>query len=146
MWTQGLFQNYILFIPVAAWIVAQGIKIILHRRYHGISSWHELFKSGGMPSSHSAFVLALTTAVGLKEGLDSSLFAVTLCFSGIVVYDAIHVRQEVGKHGRLLNANKSLFSKNTKGFPYEEHVGHTFWEAFFGSILGIALAFLLYYV
>ena len=37
-----------------------------------------------MPSSHTALVVGLTTAIGLKDALDSSIFALCLVFSLVV--------------------------------------------------------------
>lgn len=44
----------------------------------------QFFASGGLPSSHSATVAALAVAIGIQEGLDSSLFATATIFASIV--------------------------------------------------------------
>jgi len=61
------------------------------------------FRSGGMPSTHSASVVAVATSLGLERGLADSVFGMSLVFAAIVMYDAQGVRREVGKHARVLN-------------------------------------------
>lgn len=101
--------------------------------------------SGGMPSSHSAMVMGLSTAIGLKTGWDSLEYAVVLIFSLIIMYDAAGVRRAVGKQAMILNQmikdkqqNKQIEERQLK-----ELVGHTPIEVFAGAILGIAIANLL---
>lgn len=43
-----------------------------------------LYGSGGMPSSHSATVMGLACAVGLREGLGGSLFAISFVLASVV--------------------------------------------------------------
>ncbi|RLM55477.1 hypothetical protein C2845_PM10G13490 [Panicum miliaceum] len=61
------------------------------------------FRSGGMPSTHSASVVAVVTSLGLERGFADSVFGMSLVFAAIVMYDAQGVRREVGKHARVLN-------------------------------------------
>uniref|UniRef100_A0A453S4X2 Acid phosphatase/vanadium-dependent haloperoxidase-related protein n=1 Tax=Aegilops tauschii subsp. strangulata TaxID=200361 RepID=A0A453S4X2_AEGTS len=60
-------------------------------------------QSGGMPSTHSAAVVAVTTSLALERGFADSIFGMSVVFASIVMYDAQGVRREVGKHARLLN-------------------------------------------
>jgi uncharacterized protein len=53
-----------------------------------------MFGSGGMPSAHSTFVIALATAMGLKYGATSDEFLICLVFSIIIIYDAMNVRYQ----------------------------------------------------
>ena len=59
--------------------------------------------SGGMPSSHTALVVGLCTSIGLKEGMQSSIFALCLVFSLVVMYDATGVRLHAGRQAEVLN-------------------------------------------
>ena len=77
--------------PVAGWLVAQGIKFVLTLRKDGVTLT-DAFQSGGMPSSHSAFMVALTTVIGLNEGFDSAIFGLSLAITAIVMYDARELR------------------------------------------------------
>ena len=140
------FSQYVVAVPFVAWLAAQIIKISIGGRLKNARSIGELFQSGGMPSAHCAFMLALTTAILMKEGIGSSLFALSLAFAAIVVYDAIHVRRESGIHAQILNAfhektplPSAAFSKF---FPLEIHIGHEVVEAACGSILGVLIALL----
>ena len=107
---------------------------------------------GGFPSSHSSTVTALSTAVGLSEGFDSTYFAITCIFSFIVIYDAINVRYYAGKNIQL---TKQLISdlEDMRGLKFKDPIyqeriksvlGHKFIEALGGIILGIVVA-LVYY-
>ncbi|HEU4725274.1 MAG TPA: divergent PAP2 family protein [Candidatus Eisenbacteria bacterium] len=101
-------------------------------------------ETGGMPSAHSAAVSSLTTAVGLQDGFGSTLFAVCLYFSLIVMYDAAGLRQAAGKQAVILNR---LMDEHWKEGESDRHrlmelLGHTPLEVFVGAILGVASAFL----
>jgi acid phosphatase family membrane protein YuiD len=72
---------------VIAWLVAQALKTLTSRK---ISA---LWKPGGMPSSHSALVGALATAVGLETGFTSIQAAIAYVVAFIVIYDTFYVRK-----------------------------------------------------
>ncbi len=107
--------------------------------------------SGGMPSSHAAFVSTLTTLIGLKYGINSDIFAIVAVFSLVIIYDASGVRRAVGQQANVLNKllkhlditkitkidkDKELLKKDLK-----ELIGHTPVEVLLGTLLGIAIAF-----
>jgi len=135
-----VFLEYILLIPIIAWFVAQSLKLVFSPKKLPKNGGY-IFASGGMPSAHSSFISALTVAIGFKEGFFSTLFALSLCVMGIVIYDAIHVRLEAGKHAQVLNIIDDSRSKSF--LPLREHLGHTFYEALAGTVLGLALGTLL---
>jgi len=80
-------MKFILISIFAAWFIAQASKSIFSK------TKKSFFRCGGMPSAHTAFVSALTTAIGIVSGFSSALFCVTLAFSIIVAHDAINVRK-----------------------------------------------------
>ena len=105
-----------------------------------------LVSSGGMPSSHSAMVTSLTTAIGLQEGWTSSLFCVSCVFTLVVLYDAAGVRRAAGKQARILNQIvDDLFKGEYRPGKLTELLGHTPLEVIVGFFLGIGIAFSLYY-
>lgn len=119
--------------------------------------WSLLTSTGGMPSSHSAAVTSLATAVGFETGLDSPIFAVAAMFAGIVMYDASHVRFQAGQHAAVLNEIRhdlQLFYKEIKRWPdmnEQERIedlktllGHKKSEVFIGGLAGIVFSFLVY--
>ena len=96
-----------------------------------------------MPSSHTSFVTALTAAVALNEGLSSSLFAVCVVFSFVVMYDASGVRRAAGEQAALLNRLVENFGREkleVTGERLKELVGHSPLEVIAGAALGIAVA------
>ena len=129
--------NEPLLAAILAWFIAQAAKLVtelIKTRHFEIQI---LFASGGMPSSHSSTVVALATAIGRMEGIDSSLFALAVVFATIVMYDATGVRQAVGFQARLLN---DYF----KGIKHEtpllnELVGHTPFQVIVGALLGLVV-------
>lgn len=143
----GFFLEYLLSIPIIAWCTGQLLKVgirLLSNTHNRKYTWG----SGGMPSVHSCFVLALTTALGIKYGWNSPYFIISLSFSGIVLYDAMHVRFQSGQHAKVINRliKKDSFDlpeEFTKLFPLHEQVGHTPLEVGVGMLLGIVVAFLL---
>ena len=95
--------NYII-VPLISLLSAQTIKFIIESiRYKKIRLGRFFNGSGGMPSSHNAFVFSLTTLIGINEGFDSVFFAISLVFSIIVMYDSMVVRMETGNQAVTIN-------------------------------------------
>ncbi len=100
--------------------------------------------SGGMPSSHAAMVTSLSTSIALTEGLESSIFALSVIFSAVVMYDAAGVRRAAGKQARVLNqiiANKGEINIQEKLI---ELLGHTPLEVFVGAFVGVLSGVIFY--
>lgn len=147
------FRNQVLLSCIFSWFGAQFLKTAINLIYGRIHSLGELFemmiwRTGGMPSSHSALVTSLCTTIGFKDGIHSDIFILSLCFFLVVIRDAFGVRRSSGiqtkklnEIGRELNEKKILDHYETM----KEVNGHTPMEVLCGCILGffIALAFSL---
>jgi acid phosphatase family membrane protein YuiD len=149
-----LFLNYPLWSAVLAIILAQFLKIPIYYFMKGIWDFRLFFSTGRMPSSHSSSVAALTTALGLKDGVDSHLFALSVVLSIIVMFDAAGVRRHAGKHAAILNRylkeyyselNQQEYPDEKVPPPLEELIGHQPIEVIGGAILGILTALALYW-
>jgi acid phosphatase family membrane protein YuiD len=127
-----------------AWAIAQFLKGFTSIRPRGFS-WKHFLGTGGMPSSHSAFVSGLTTAVGILEGFGSTLFAACFVFSMIVMYDAAGLRRAAGKQAAILNKliDELIHTGELKQARLKELLGHTPYEVFAGASLGILVAVLV---
>ena len=101
-----------------------------------------LASAGGMPSAHSAVVVALTTRVGIQDGVGSTSFALALVFAGIVLYDAAGVRRAVSHQARILNRmlEEGLEYQRFSEKRLLDLLGHTPFEVFVGSLLGLLVA------
>ena len=142
-----LVTNFWLISAVGAWFVAQLLKTLTGMvRDRSFSLITLMFSTGGMPSSHTASVVALTTAAGLTEGLGSLAFAITFMFSMVVMIDATGVRRETGEQAKILNRMMlQLFeAKNSEEWnrTLKELVGHTPLQVFAGAGVGLAVPFL----
>ncbi len=145
-----LRQSPWLTVASAAWMLAQLIKVVLHTAVNKRFDITRLVDTGGMPSSHTAFVSALSTSIAWTEGVNSPLFAITLCFSMIVIYDATNLRRNAGHQAQLLNElvvqllhGKILHEKFTFR-KLRELLGHNPSEVFVGAVLGVGLALALH--
>ncbi|MFA5076083.1 MAG: divergent PAP2 family protein [Patescibacteria group bacterium] len=127
-------------LPIAAGIVTQLTKVIIESA-KGQFSWHQLKNYGGMPSSHSAFVVGLMTEIMLIDGLYSTTFAIALVFTILMIRDATGYRLDIGKHAEILNhLVKELPAKEQNKFPFlDERVGHHPKEILVGALIGIAV-------
>lgn len=139
-------HNEILWTALTAWFIAQFIKGIFYFiKEKRVNFRRFVVGAGGMPSSHSALVASLATAVGLKSGWDQAITAVTIIFAVIVMYDAAGVRQAASRQAIILN--KMLDELFEEGEIHQERLkellGHTPVEVFAGAALGVAMAFLL---
>jgi acid phosphatase family membrane protein YuiD len=103
-------------------------------------------ETGGMPSSHAASVMALSTCVGLAEGFQSVLFAVSLYFSLIVMYDAAGLRRAAGRQAGLLNRilNEHIQLPGAPHQQLRELLGHTPIEVFVGAVIGVLFSVAIY--
>lgn len=116
---------------VCGFLLSQGIKttLAIGRKEKDIKKY--LLGSGGMPSGHTAGVVAATTCIGCLEGTSASLFGFAIVMCAIIIYDALNVRRAVGEQGKLLN---KLSPKKLKIVE-----GHTISEVFIGVILGVLI-------
>lgn len=139
-----------LIVPLITLIVTQLIKFTFESIRGKKIKWGRLFNgSGGMPSSHSAFAFSITAMIGLNEGMDSILFAISLVFSLIVAYDAMGLRMESGRHAERLNdISEEIFSKKYKtGLEHlKEELGHNPLEVLVGMIFAILSSMFFTYV
>lgn len=134
--------NLILNLAILAWAIAQCLKIIITFCTKKKLDWHYLVASGGMPSSHSAFVCACAAAVGYMYGWGSPLFSIAAVVAIVVMYDASNVRRAAGEMAKILNymmdhwqeMRPAFFSKELK-----ELLGHTPFQVLMGGLLGVAV-------
>ncbi len=126
-----------------AWLGAHIIKYIvtsINNEKQTLRAY--LFSSGGMPSAHSAAVVAMTTIIALKDGIDSGLFGMALLFAVIIMYDAIKVRRSSGEQGLVIHK----LIKETKSRITLPRVakGHTPTEVAAGALLGAIIGFIVF--
>jgi acid phosphatase family membrane protein YuiD len=135
-------SNRMLVMAITASISGQLLKFLISSLRARRLQLYRLTESGGMPSSHSATVTSLATAVGITHGWRSDLFAVVAVFAGIVLYDAVGIRQAVGQQSRFLN--HILGREQLEIKPFKEALGHTPLEVAAGAVLGIIITLLFY--
>ena len=138
----AIFQNQALIAGLAAWALAQVIKIPLDYLRTRRWNWALLFTTGGMPSSHSALMTGTVLAIGLYHGFDNPLFALGVAITMIVTYDAAGVRRQAGIHAQRINV---LVEELLKGHIFNEKdlgevLGHTPLEVIGGILLGLIVA------
>ena len=132
-------------------ILAQVLKTVVYYYRTGKWDFHWVIASGGFPSSHSSTVTALSLSIGIQEGFDSAIFAVTTIFSFIVMYDACHVRYYSGKNIELTQQLVKDLREMT-GLHFDEPIyqeklknvlGHKFVEVIGGFVVGLAVPLIL---
>ena len=146
-----LFSNSVFVSAACGWLLAQILKTIIHLILNKKFVAERLVGGGGMPSSHSATVCALSTAAYLNYGAGSYEFAIALILSLIVMYDAMGVRRETGIHASVLNEMLQTFEKMghrelSAEDKLKEFVGHTPLQVLIGAILGVLLALFMHLV
>lgn len=141
----NIVDNQTLVVSFLAWFVAQVLKVVVDSvdsRQLDFSNWAS---AGGMPSSHSALVAALATAIGLRNGFVSDIFAIALIFAIVVMYDATGVRRAASTQARILN---QMIDELFQGHPISEErlrelLGHTPVEVIAGAAIGVLFAWWL---
>jgi acid phosphatase family membrane protein YuiD len=158
-----LLFNIPLFTSLVAIALAQFIKVPLYYFPNKRLDWGLIFSTGGMPSSHSAAVTALTTTIGLEYGVASGLFAISTVFSIIVMFDAAGVRRHAGEQAVVLNRLVDDFNQmiheaihemktwkvqtdQVKRKKLKELLGHQPIEVLMGGMFGITIAFVIYFI
>ena len=138
-------QYKFLIVPFLVWFSVQTFKVIWELVTTKKFNFKRLLGAGGMPSSHSATVITMATMVGKAEGTDSIIFAVSLLFALIVMYDAAGVRRETGKQARVLNeiVNTPGLSSVQIREKLIEAVGHTPKQVFVGAVIGLVVGLLV---
>ena len=130
-----LFNNKLLFWSLIACLLAQFLKIVFNFISSGEFKFEIIFETGGMPSSHSALITALTSGLGMDLGFDDPIFALAVGISLIVMYDASGVRRSAGLNAKEINKiSKSLDENSTLNL--KETLGHSKLEVIVGGILG----------
>tara|TARA_B100000575_G_scaffold188969_1_gene152235 strand:- start:9 stop:488 length:480 start_codon:yes stop_codon:yes gene_type:complete len=130
-----LVNNKLLFWSLVSCLSAQILKIVFNFFSAGELRYGIIFETGGMPSSHSALMTAITSGLGMDLGFDNSIFALAVGVSLIVMYDASGVRRSAGLNAKEINKlSKSLDEKSTLNL--KESLGHSKLEVIVGSIIG----------
>jgi acid phosphatase family membrane protein YuiD len=144
---KDMFANTLFVSALLAWFSAQFIKTIIYLFITKKFVLERMIGSGGMPSSHSAAVCALLTAVGFQYGAGGFEFAMAFVFACIVMYDAVGVRWETGTQSRIIKEMIDLLDKLGQNLSVEEKlkefVGHTPLQVLAGAILGIGAGVLI---
>ena len=140
------FQSYkYIIVPILVWLFIQIFKVIYDLIKTKKFNFKRIMGAGGMPSSHSAVVTCLATMVGKNEGTSSALFAISVIFACIVMYDAAGVRRAAGKQAELLN--KIIETPGLTGMQVSERLvevlGHTPVQVFVGAAIGIIIGLIV---
>jgi len=140
-----IFTNKVILIPIAAWLIAQLVKMMVALMQGKGFDFRYLVSSGGMPSSHSAMVTALAISVGMIYGFGSAVFGISVILALIVMYDAAGVRRSVSKQAKVLNHIMRELRHNQPHLEVlradlKELIGHTPFQVIIGAIVGIIVA------
>ncbi len=144
--------NYPLLSYICSLFIAQGVKPLIMLFKTKKFSLKYAFSSGGYPSAHSAGVTSLALSIGIKEGFNSSLFAISFVLAVIVIYDAFNVRWYAGRNIKLtrqlvidlkdkIDLNDPIYNEKLK-----DVLGHTKLEIITGILLGIIVALVVYLI
>ena len=141
-----LLNNNVLIAPLLCWAVAQLCKVVLFLLKNKKLNLRYLVSGGGMPSSHSALVAGLATAVALVEGVGSAAFGISVVLAFIVMYDAATVRHSVGQQAAVLNrVIKEIQERKpvkVLGRELKELIGHSPLQVLVGGLLGVSISWL----
>ena len=135
--------SFVLVSAVGVQVLCQVFKVFYYSAKIRKLDARYFVSAGGMPSSHSAFVTALTVAIGLVRGVRSELFAVAFVFSVVVMYDAFRLRGTVERHSKVL-AKLSNLLPETERVDIPQMVGHSLGEIAVGMAVGGGLCVLLF--
>jgi len=144
----NLLANSAFVSAMLAFLVAQLLKPFVNVLFERRFVWHLFFSTGGMPSSHTAGVIALVTSIGLTYGVGTVYFAISATFASIVIHDAMGIRRAAGKQAEVINEWSRILSNihNEGQFTPENlktMLGHSFSQILGGIILGLITGLLV---
>ena len=136
----GIISEYkYLIVPFGTWFFIQLFKLIYDLVTTKKFNFKRILGAGGMPSSHSAVVVALCTMIGKNYGINSAIFGLSVVFAFVVMYDAAGVRRAAGKQAKLLN--KIVQTPGLTNIEVteklQEVLGHTPTQVFVGAFIGV---------
>lgn len=128
--------------PLLAWLTAHIVKflVIFFKTSGNKRSLKAFVQAGGMPSSHTAVMVALLTVIGFKLGINNAIFGLAITVAVIIIYDALNVRRSVGEQGDVL---KKIASNTKISDNFFVAYGHNFTEVSIGAIIGFAIGIVL---
>ena len=142
---EGFLHNKYIIVPLLTWFFIQLFKLIYDLVTTRKFNFKRILGAGGMPSSHSAVVVSLATMIGKDIGVDTPLFALSMAFALVVMYDAAGVRRAAGKQARLLN--KIVQTPGLSGLEVQEKLvevlGHTPFQVLVGALIGLAVGLII---
>ena len=140
-----IFRNVSFWSPFLAWMIAQLTKMLNAFLKTKKMDFRYIVSTGGMPSAHSAMVTGLATSIGVNCGFKSPIFALSMAFALLTMFDASTVRRAAGEQARLLNEMvDELFKQHRfSEVKLAELLGHTRLEVFLGMIIGIFVALIV---
>ena len=131
-------QSKYIYIPFILWMGIQIFKVLYDLVKTKKFNFKRIMGAGGMPSSHSAVVVSITTLIGKYQGVDTPIFGLAIIMACIVMYDACGVRRAAGKQAAMLN--KLIETPGLTGIEVSEKLvevlGHTPIQVLVGALLG----------
>lgn len=123
-------------------MINQSIKLIIFYATERKIDFGRFFGAGGMPSTHSALAMSVAVSIGYREGWETSLFAIALVVTIIVMADAAGVRRATGEQAKVLNKIIIEFFDEIKirDRRLREFIGHTPFEVIVGAFIGFVIA------
>ena len=142
---QKIITNKYLYVPLIVWFCIQTFKVIYELFKTKKFNFKRIIGAGGMPSSHTAVVTTLSAMLGKSQGFDTPIFAMSVIFALVVMYDAAGVRRAAGKQAHLLN--KIIETPGLSNVEVQEKLvevlGHTPLQVIVGAIIGITVGLLV---
>jgi uncharacterized protein len=144
----NLIISPILIAGLISWAIGQSIKIPIEFLRSHTWNWALLFSAGGIPSTHSALMSSVTLSIGLYEGFNSPLFALSFAISMIVMYDATGIRRQAGIHAQKINLliNELFSGQKISEEQLKEVLGHSPFQVLMGILLGSVISMITWLV
>lgn len=143
MFFYDLMKNKVLICAIVGWMAAQFLKVVYILIREKRFDIKRFVGTGGMPSSHSAFVSSMATAVGFVDGFSSAEFAMAFVVAFVVMYDASGIRKAAGEQAKVINDLQEMIFENAPVY-LKELLGHTRLEVVIGCVLGIAVSLIMF--
>lgn len=141
----GILFNKVFILGVSAQFFSMVTKGLIKSAKTGKFSLKKMSDYGGMPSSHTAFIISTVLGVGIEtdKGFSSPIFALAFVVALIVLVDAVKFRGNVDK----INANLSDVindSELKEKLKNPKFIAHKSEEVIAGALFAVIYTFIFY--
>jgi uncharacterized protein len=140
------FLNRLLLLALSAQVASMITKAIINSVKAGKIVLKNMASYGGMPSSHTVFVMSIVFGIALDKnyGFSHPFFAFSVIVSSIIMMDAVRLRGTIDKLNSILHDLSDKVNEGQTKTVFPKFISHTTKEVISGIIFAFLYTFIFY--